>query len=200
MNVNRQIIVIDEAKCTGCGQCVHACHEGVIAMVNGKARIVKESACDGLGSCLNVCPEGAIRLVEEKEEKGQACPHTTFQKRWPIQLALLAPWVRLGQEIVIAADCTAFQYPFFHDALRGRRLLIACPKLDEVEVYEEKLRQLFTCNILSSIEVIRMEVPCCFGLVRLVEDALRATNQKCLFTITPVSINGEIIGSTSIAI
>ena len=56
----RKIIRIDEEKCNGCGACARACHEGAIAMVNGKARLMREDYCDGLGDCLPACPTGAI--------------------------------------------------------------------------------------------------------------------------------------------
>ncbi|HIR07913.1 MAG TPA: 4Fe-4S binding protein [Candidatus Pullichristensenella stercoripullorum] len=56
----RKIIRIDEEKCNGCGACARACHEGAIAMVNGKARLVREDYCDGLGDCLPACPTNAI--------------------------------------------------------------------------------------------------------------------------------------------
>lgn len=62
----RRIIHIDEEKCNGCGKCVHACHEGAIDMVNGKARLMREHYCDGLGDCLPSCPTGAITF-EERE-------------------------------------------------------------------------------------------------------------------------------------
>lgn len=58
----RDIVRVDEAKCDGCGQCVTACAEGVIALVGGKARLVSESTCDGLGACLGHCPQGAITI------------------------------------------------------------------------------------------------------------------------------------------
>lgn len=62
----RRIIHIDEEKCTGCGACAEACHEGAIAMVNGKAKLTREDYCDGLGDCLPACPADAIRF-EERE-------------------------------------------------------------------------------------------------------------------------------------
>jgi len=62
----RKIIHIDEAKCNGCGACAEACHEGAIAMINGKARLVRDEYCDGLGDCLPACPAGAISFTERE--------------------------------------------------------------------------------------------------------------------------------------
>lgn len=62
----RRIIEIDENKCNGCGACAAACHEGAIAMVNGKAKLMRDDYCDGLGDCLPACPTGAIAFVERE--------------------------------------------------------------------------------------------------------------------------------------
>ena len=62
----RKIIQIDSKKCNGCGACATACHEGPIAMVDGKARLMRDDYCDGLGDCLPHCPTGAITFVERE--------------------------------------------------------------------------------------------------------------------------------------
>ena len=64
--MKRRIIEIDQDKCNGCGACAEACHEGAIAMVDGKAQLMRDDYCDGLGDCLPACPTGAITF-EERE-------------------------------------------------------------------------------------------------------------------------------------
>ena len=64
--MKRRIIAIDQDKCNGCGACAAACHEGAIAMVDGKARLMQDDYCDGLGDCLPACPTGAIPFVERE--------------------------------------------------------------------------------------------------------------------------------------
>ena len=64
--MKRKIVEIDAEKCNGCGLCAKACHEGAIAMVDGKARLVKDDYCDGMGDCLPACPTGAITITERE--------------------------------------------------------------------------------------------------------------------------------------
>jgi ferredoxin len=285
----RDIIRIDESKCNGCGDCVTACAEGALAIVNGKAKLVGELFCDGMGACLSGCPTGAL-TIEKREadeydeaavEKRQsvlgmtghaghghpagaahahhaAAPHAAhgelpcgcpgsaarqFDERrapaqpaafgrlsagsssvlaavapircavtalepakpavdqqsalthWPIQLRLIRPEspVYRGADILIAADCTAFAFAAFHPALlAGKRIVIACPKLDDRTGYVEKLTELFRIAKPKSVTVARMEVPCCGGLTQMATEAHAASGCGAPFIDIVLSLEGEI--------
>ena len=67
--MKRQIIEIDEKKCTGCGLCIPGCPEGALQIIDGKARLISDLFCDGLGACIGECPEGAISTIEREAEE-----------------------------------------------------------------------------------------------------------------------------------
>jgi NAD-dependent dihydropyrimidine dehydrogenase PreA subunit len=94
---------------------------------------------------------------------------------WPIQLMLVppqAPYLQ-GADILLVADCVPFAYADFHRRfLRGRPVIIGCPKLDQADFYVKKLAQIIHTAQPRSISILRMEVPCCSGLTRIVQLAL----------------------------
>ncbi|MCI1958370.1 MAG: 4Fe-4S binding protein [Clostridia bacterium] len=88
--MKRKIINIDEDKCNGCGACSAACHEGAIAMIDGKAKLMRDDYCDGLGDCLPQCPTGAITFVE-REAKAYDAEAVKENKKQPKTLACGCP-------------------------------------------------------------------------------------------------------------
>jgi ferredoxin len=117
-------------------------------------------------------------------------------RQWPIQLHLispLAPYFK-GSDLLVAADCTAFALGAFHpELLKGKTLVIACPKLDQTGGYVEKLAELIAHNALRSLTVAVMTVPCCSGLVRVVEKALERSGVNLPLRRRVVHIDGTLV-------
>lgn len=248
--VVRKIIEIDEDKCNGCGQCVDACVESALKIVDGKAKVIKDSFCDGLGACIGECPEGALTIVErdvpEFDEKavkehmkksgkeahghahddhrhaheGVSCPSaapkilkhedrcecestemhdhgaTSELGHWPIQIKLVqenAPFLR-GKDLIVLADCAAVAYPDLHRKfLKGKAVVMGCPKFDDNEFYLKRLKGIIQNSGIKSISVVNMEVPCCFGMHRLVQQAVEETGSKIPYKQQVIAIAGELL-------
>ena len=200
--MKRKIIEINREKCNGCGLCADACHEGAIGIVDGKAQLLRDDYCDGLGDCLPACPTGAITFVErEAEAYNEAAVKEHLEKRktsrlanWPVQIKLApmrAPWLD-GVDLLIAADCTAYAYSRFHeDFLRGRVVLVGCPKLDGVD-YSMKLGHILRENDIRSVTVVRMEVPCCGGLEFAAKKALQESGKFIPWQVVTIGTDGKI--------
>jgi Pyruvate/2-oxoacid:ferredoxin oxidoreductase delta subunit len=253
----RDVVDIDEKLCDGCGDCVTACAEGAIEVIDGTARLVSDVYCDGLGACLGHCPQGAItvsrREAEEFDEtavhqrlhtmgRNQAQPHpssttvipvvgshpgggcpgsrpamrevrppaeatdspsTSQLRHWPVQLHLVPPTAGFFRDadLLLAADCVAFALADFHrQYLSGRSLAIACPKLDShQEVYLEKLVAMIDEAKIRSLTVMVMEVPCCGGLARLAEEAVRRAQREVPVEVRVVGTGGQVLGAFPLA-
>lgn len=114
---------------------------------------------------------------------------------WPVQLHLVspsAPYFR-GSDLLVAADCVPFAYARFHDDfLAGRAVVVGCPKLDDVSPYAAKLAALIGGAGVRSVTVVRMEVPCCGGIARLVQRAMVAAGRDVPFRDVIVGTDGAI--------
>ena len=197
--MKRDIIKIDEAKCNGCGVCVPNCHEGALQIIDGKVRLISDLMCDGLGACIGHCPEGAI-TIEQRECEPYDEINGSLQsqlRQWPVQLHLINPEALyfIGSDLLVAADCSAFTLGDFHQNwLRGKSLVIACPKLDQgKEIYLQKLITLIESSKVNTITVLIMEVPCCGGLLNIVEMAVQRAERTVPVKAVTISIKGEIL-------
>lgn len=116
---------------------------------------------------------------------------------WPIQMHLISPDSShyKNTDLLLAADCTAFSLGDFHkDYLKGKTLAIACPKLDShQEVYSEKIKSLIEDAKINTITVMIMQVPCCGGLLYLVQEAVKQASRKIPVKLIVVGIQGEIL-------
>ena len=274
----RKIIRIDEALCNGCGDCITACAEGALQLVDGKARLVKEDFCDGFGDCIGECPTGAL-VVEEREAPefdfeatrahvaslggaeaverleaaaevhegkgrdprgtaaaglpmasgahghggGGGCPGSRvfFQedapspgpvegggdptapaaqselRQWPVQIHLVppgAPFFR-NREMVVMNTCGPIACADTHSRfLKGRSVVVGCPKLDDTRPYADKLAAILQDRTIPKIRVVRMEVPCCGGLTQIAREAARKCGRDDLvFEEVVLSIRGDVI-------
>ena len=115
--------------------------------------------------------------------------------QWPCQIKLLpaqAPFFT-GAKLLIAADCTAYAYANMHEEfMRGKVTIIGCPKLDAVD-YTDKLTEIIRDNDIKSVTIVRMEVPCCGGLQRAAENALRNSGKFIPWQVVTISRDGRIL-------
>ena len=97
-------------------------------------------------------------------------------------------------DLLIAADCVPFAYPDFHkNMLKGKILLVGCPKLDDIKLYKNKLAEIFRTANIRSITIVNMEVPCCFGLNHIVQEAITISEKNIPVNQITISIKGEKI-------
>ncbi len=146
------------------------------------------------------CPGSKMMDFREKKDASHAKETAAATKteselrQWPVQIMLVSPLAPYldNADLLIAADCVPFAYADFHsDLLKGKTLLVGCPKLDDVQLYQEKITQILKNNNVKSITYAHMEVPCCFGLVSVIKDAILASGKTLPFEEAIISIRGE---------
>ncbi|MEJ2240619.1 MAG: 4Fe-4S binding protein [Candidatus Bathyarchaeota archaeon] len=195
--------LVKDIFCDGLGACLGKCPQNAITIIKRDADEFDEEAA-----------EEHIKTIKDSEPVTGSCPSIqTIQLKakdglkpeikeknisrissWPVQLKLLPPTASFlkGADLLITADCVPFAYANFHeDMLNDKVLAVGCPKLDDATLYRNKLAEIFRSNNIQSITVVNMEVPCCFGLKRIVQEALELSGKKIPFKQETISIKGE---------
>lgn len=129
-----------------------------------------------------------------RENTGASSAAPSRLRQWPVQIMLIPPHAPFlnGADLLFAADCVPFAYPGFHEKLlKGRVCLVGCPKLDDAQLYLDKLTEMFKLNDVKSVMIAYMEVPCCGGMVRLVEEAMRASGKNIPLAKQKIGIKGD---------
>jgi len=140
------------------------------------------------------CQVSDFRETGDGAETADNTPVPSELRQWPVQITLMPPSAPYLQnaDLLIAADCVPFAYADFHrDFLRGKVLLVGCPKLDDAAYYKEKLTEIFKLNGIRSITVAQMEVPCCFGLMKIVKAALAAAGNEAPVENVVIGVKGQ---------
>ncbi|HTZ10925.1 MAG TPA: 4Fe-4S binding protein [Candidatus Margulisiibacteriota bacterium] len=152
------------------------------AHIHGGGGCPGSKVMDFRGRAKEVCPAKSPRQAESQ------------LRQWPVQIKLVSSAAGYFEnaDILIAADCVPFAYADFHeDLLKGKILLVGCPKLDDIRAYQEKLNQIFKNRDIKSVTYAHMEVPCCFGLLPVIESAIAASGKKIPFQEVTIGIRGE---------
>lgn len=203
--------LIADNLCDGLGACLGECPQGAITIAEREADEFDEAAVHehlhpkhahhrhhGGG-----CPGSRAMAInrQEDEEKAAAVSSGDIEvkirpqlSQWPVQLMLVperAPYFE-NADLLITADCVPFAYANYQlDLLKGRKVVVGCPKLDDLEYYVEKLTNIVKNNSIKSVTVAFMEVPCCGGIVRAAETAVQRSGKDIPLYGVRVGINGE---------
>ncbi len=217
LDEQKKAMLVKEIFCDGMGACLNVCPVDALKIIerdsdeyDAKAAFHHVMKTQGFEAAKKVhgasdgmphfggCPGSMAREIKSEvsgKKEGFSGPAPSELSQWPIQLHLISPVAPYFKEcdLLIAADCTAFALGSFHqDMLKGKRLAIACPKLDETGGYVEKIAELLKNNTVYSLTVVIMEVPCCTGLFRMVQEAVELSGTHLPVKRVVVGLDGTI--------
>lgn len=209
--------LISDEYCDGLGDCLPECPTGAITIIERESKAydeelvvkrieemkkVKEQkpmpcGCPGTAAkkIKRISGKDTVKVINT-ESVSDKINITSQLNQWPVQLKLVnsnADYLK-GANLLVAADCTAYAYGNFHeDFIKDHITVIGCPKLDDIKYYEDKFIEIIKNNNLKSITVVRMEVPCCSGIVNAVKGAMLKAQTILPYREVIVSTEGNII-------
>ncbi len=207
--------VMSEKFCDGLGACLGECPRGALSIEERVAEEFDEGAVEEhlagkereAGRQLVMacgCPSSQIQTFAPKvsgerdlrESRGSELSH------WPVQIRLVpptAPFLK-GAHLLVAADCTAVAYPDFHeDFLKGKAVMIGCPKFDDVQDYVKKFAEIFKVADIRSVTIVDMEVPCCSALPGIVKRGMEVAGRTVPLEEIVISSKGQILKREKLA-
>jgi len=216
--INGKAKVVSDKYCDGLGACLGECPQGALSIETREADDFDEEAAMANVAAVPsgprmeahnhsahdpkhggfVCPSAKMidrRTEAHSDEPKESASVASELRQWPVKLYLVNPSAPYFQnaDLLVAADCVPFAYGAIHpDFLRGKTLVTGCPKFDDVELYADKLKQIFKDNNIKSITILQMEVPCCSGIQRLVEFAILASGKDIPVESIKISLEGEV--------
>ncbi len=146
------------------------------------------------------CPGSQARTIVRPEDSmasASVVAAPSELRQWPVQLHLVNPSAAYFQQadVVVAADCVAFAMGDFHARfLKGKSVVIACPKLDAgMDIYKDKITALVNNAHVNTITVVIMQVPCCGGLLQVVQQGVAEASNKVPVKLAIVSVEGKVL-------
>jgi NAD-dependent dihydropyrimidine dehydrogenase PreA subunit len=218
--VNGKAVLAAEKLCDGLGACLGECPLGAITVEEREADAFDEAAVNqhlkAQGTSVPAHQPAQALLPDSGQHHQGGCPgsramsFTRFQEntvqdqkgsrqsqlgQWPVQLSLVstsAPYFQ-GADLLVTADCVPVAYAGYHeDFLKGKAVVMGCPKLDDNNFYLQKLTELFIKSDIKSVTVLKMEVPCCGGIALATRQALAASGKQIPYTEVVITLQGEV--------
>ncbi len=193
--INGKAKLISASYCDGLGACLGKCPKGAIAIEEMEAERfdevattahIKQMEQEAEAKEMPACGFPLNKEISLKQPlmTGVTMKESIYKKtmlnQWPIQLALVSPNAPFFDkaDLLLVADCVPFAYTNFHrDFLNDYTLLVACPKLDDFQSHLEKLTNIMQHSYIKSITILRMEIPCCAGLIHMARQAISASGK-----------------------
>ncbi|MBN2427907.1 MAG: 4Fe-4S binding protein [Deltaproteobacteria bacterium] len=212
--INGKAKLIAEKYCDGLGACLGECPRDAIHIVEREVDEFDEEAVKEhlqpqpahsqkpTETSPRGCPSAHIHSFNDQSvNKPLLQPETSGKiasalSHWPVQIRLVpphAPFLK-NADLLVAADCSPMAYGDFHrDLLAGKVVMMGCPKFDDIELYEERFRQIFSRAEVKSVTILVMEVPCCQGLPAIIKKALKDTGSNIPLEIITIGLQGKIL-------